>query len=84
MVDPDKKDRCKLGITTNINQRLRSYRTASPNCTFANVYTIPAAFHEKRILDLLRDIATVHSEYIHLNHARVSKIVEGYLKDQGI
>ncbi len=81
MVDPDKPNRCKVGITTNILGRLRSYRTAAPNCRFAKVYTLPAKYHEKRILDLLRDITTVQSEYVHSNVEIVSRVVEGYLKD---
>lgn len=84
MVDPDKPDRCKVGITKDIVGRLRSYRTAAPNCTFAKVYNIPAKYHEKRILDLLKDITTVHNEYVHSNVAVVSRVVEGYFKDHNI
>lgn len=84
LVDPDKKNRCKVGITRNVYERIKAYRTASPNCKFANVYNIPAAYHEKRILDLLRDIATVQSEYVHLDHVMVAKVVEGYLKDNDL
>jgi hypothetical protein len=81
MVDPDKKDRCKVGITKNVFSRLTSYRTANPDCAFFKVYNIPAAHHEKRILDLLKDVGTVRSEYVHLNPEFVAKVIEGYLKD---
>ena len=84
MVDPDKPNRCKVGITKDIVGRLRSYRTASPNCVFAKVYNIPAKYHEKRILDLLKDITTVHNEYVHSNVEVVSRVVEGYFRDQNI
>lgn len=81
MVDPDKPNKCKVGITSDLYNRLRSYRTACPNCKFVKVYNIPAKYHERRILDLLKDITTVHNEYIHTNHEVVSRVVEGYLKD---
>ena len=81
MVDPDKPDRCKVGITKNIVNRLRSYRTAAPNCKFVKVYNLPAKYHEKRILDLLKDITTVHNEYVHSKPDVVIRVVEGYLKD---
>jgi hypothetical protein len=84
LVDPDKKDRCKVGITRNVYERIKAYRTAAPNCKFANVYNIPASYHERRILDLLRDIAIVQSEYVHLDHEMVAKVVEGYLKDNNL
>lgn len=84
LADPDKPDHCKVGITKNVYERIKAYRTAAPNAKFVKVYNIPAAYHEKRILDLLKDITTVHSEYVHLDHDRVSKVIEGYLKDNNL
>lgn len=81
MVDPDKPNKCKVGITTNIVNRLRAYRTAAPNCKFVKVYNLPAKYHERRILDLLKDIATVHNEYVHALPDVVIRVVEGYFKD---
>lgn len=81
MYDPDKPNHCKVGITSNIPARLKAYRTACPNCTFKKIYNLPAKHHEKKILDLLRDITTVHNEYVHSNFEVVSRVVEGYLKD---
>ena len=34
MVDPDKPDKCKLGITTDPSSRIKAYKTAAPNCYF--------------------------------------------------
>lgn len=84
MLDPDKPHRCKVGVTTNIMNRLRAYRTAAPNCKFLKVYNIPARYHETRILDLLRDITIVQSEYVHASPELVLRVVEGYMKDQNI
>lgn len=84
MLDPDKPNRCKVGITKNILGRLRAYRTAAPNCKFVRVYNIPARYHESRLLDLLRDVTTVHNEYVHASPDLVIRVVEGYLKDQNL
>lgn len=84
LLDPDKPNHCKVGITKNVYERIKAYRTGAPNAKFVKIYNIPAAYHEKRILDLLKDITTVHSEYVHLDHDRVSKVIEGYLKDNDL
>lgn len=81
MVDPDKPKKCKVGITKNIPNRIKAYRTAAPNCKFIKVYNLPDKYHEKKILDLLKDITTVHNEYVHADPEVVIRVVEGYLKD---
>ena len=81
LVDPDKPNKCKLGITKNPDQRLRAYRTAAPSCYFLKVYPNFDKVHEKKILDLLKDIAKVRSEYVHFNPSLVQNIVESYMTD---
>jgi hypothetical protein len=84
MVDPDKPNKCKVGITKNPDQRIKAYRTASPQCYFLSVYTDIDKHHEKRILELLRDIAMVDREYVHCSPTLVRSVVEGYLEDIGM
>lgn len=84
LVDPDKKNRCKIGITINPDQRLRAYRTANPDCYFLKVYTIPHKDHEKEILRLLKNVFTVRSEYIHGSPKFIQNIIEGYFDDNDI
>ena len=84
MVDPDKPNKCKVGITKDPSQRIRSYKTANPGCYFAAVYKDIDKYHEKRILDLLKDVAKVQSEYIHYHPRMVQNIVEGYFVDNNI
>lgn len=82
LLDPDKKDRCKVGITKNPKQRLSSYRTANPDCYYDVVYMIPDSnHHEKEILSLLKDVCIVKSEYIHGVVSVVRNIIEGYFDD---
>lgn len=84
MVDPDKPNKCKLGITKNPKQRIRAYKTAAPNCYFLSTYKIPNKLHEKRILELIKDVFRVESEYVHCNPALIKNIVEGYFVDNNI
>ena len=84
MVDPDKPNKCKLGITNNPYNRIRAYKTANPNCYFLATYTIPDKIHERRILDLLKDRFTVHREYVHCHPDLVKNIVESYFIDNDI
>lgn len=81
MVDPDKPSKCKVGITKDPTQRIKAYRTAAPNCYFSNVYSDVEHKHEKRILDILKDIFKVQSEYVHAEPRIVQNIVEGYFND---
>ena len=81
MVDPDKANKCKIGITKNPKQRLTTYRTASPQCFFYSTFPIPAKKHEKQIIDIIREAFRVDREYIHCNPSIVKNIVEGYLND---
>jgi len=81
MVDPDKPKKCKVGITINPKQRLRAYRTAAPSCYFLKVYSNFERIHERRILDVLRDVARIESEYVHFHPEMVRNIVEAYFDD---
>lgn len=83
MVDPDKPNKCKIGITKDYTNRIRSYRTAAPQCYFHSVYNIDASvkLHEKRILSILSEIVTVDREYVHCDPTIVQNIVEGYFCD---
>lgn len=84
LVDPDKPERCKIGITKNPDQRIRAYRTANPDCYFLEVYELPHKSHEKRILDMLRGVFTVRSEYIHGNPKTIQSMIECYFDECGI
>jgi len=84
MVDPDKPNKCKLGITEDPNTRIKAYKTANPNCYFLMTYSIPDKTHEKRILNLLKDRFTVKREYVHCHPNLVKNIVEGYFTDNNI
>jgi hypothetical protein len=81
MVDPDKPSKCKVGITKNKEQRLRAYRTAAPKARFDLFEEIPAKYHERVIIDILKDIFVVDREYIHAPPQIVMNVVEGYLID---
>lgn len=84
MVDPDKKNRCKLGITKNPAQRLKAYRTSNPDCYFLQTYVLPDKKHERQILDLFADVCMVRSEYVHCNPDLAQTIIEGYFSDNDI
>lgn len=84
LFDPDKEHACKVGITTNPETRLKTYRTAAPNAIFIGLYSLPDKKHEKRILDLMRDRFTVRSEVVYCNPRIVKNIVEGYFLDNDI
>lgn len=84
MVDPDKPSRCKLGITKNPQQRLRAYRTAAPQCFFYKLYDDVDRLHEKRILEIIKDIVHADREYVHCTPLFAQRIIEGYFSDVGI
>ena len=84
MKDPDKNNGCKLGITKNPPQRLKAYRTAAPACYYYMLYKIPNKIHERRILDLLKDIVPVNREYVYGNIIIIQNIIEGYFDDNDI
>jgi len=84
MVDPDKPNKCKVGITINPKQRLRTYRTAAPNCFFQKIYPNIPIIHEAKILDVLRNVARVQSEYVHFSPYIVQNIIEAYFDDNSI
>jgi hypothetical protein len=84
MVDPDKPQKCKLGITTDPSSRIKAYKTAAPNCYFLHTYSIPHRMHEKRILEIVRKVAKVQSEYVHCSPSLIKNIVESYFLDNDI
>ena len=84
MVDPDKPDKCKLGITTDPSSRIKAYKTAAPNCYFLHVYAIPHREHEKRILEIVKKVVRVQSEYVHGTPSLIKNIVECYFSDNDI
>jgi hypothetical protein len=85
LVDPDKENKTKLGITKNPQQRIKAYRTAAPSCYFKKIYKIPHKSHEKRILEEIRSAGfSVHSEYVHAHSDLIQNIVESYLDDKNI
>lgn len=84
LLDPDKPTKTKVGISKNLDNRLKTYRTAAPQATFLATYTIPDKIHEKKILDLLKDRFMVMSEYVHCPPQLVQNIVEGYFTDNDI
>lgn len=84
MVDPDKHNHCKVGITKDPNQRIRAYRTSNPEIYFSKIYKLPHRIHERKILDLFKDICKVRSEYIHCCPTIAQNIIEGYFTDHNI
>lgn len=84
MVDPDKPQKVKVGITINVQQRIRAYRTANPQCYFFALYKDFDKSHEKKILELFKDMFRVDSEYIHCRPDIAKNIIEGYFVDNDI
>lgn len=81
LVDPDKQNTHKVGITKNPAQRLKNYRTAAPNSYFHSTYPIPDKIHEKNILYHLSGAFRVEREVVHGPLSIIQNIVEGYLTD---
>jgi hypothetical protein len=81
MVDPDKPNKVKVGVTIDPKQRISAYRTANPQCYFYAKYSNIDKKHEKRILDLFKDMFRVDREYIHCNPSIAKNIIEGYFTD---
>jgi len=85
MVDPDKKYKCKFGITKNPEQRIKPYRTANPQCYFSKVWDVDSdVIQEAEILRLLKDARfMVNREYIHAPASLVETIITNYFIDNG-
>lgn len=84
MVDPDKTNRCKVGISKDPDKRIKAYRTAQPQCYFLTIYKDVESTHEKKILELLKDVARVDREYVHYHPEMVKNIIDGYFVDLDI
>lgn len=84
LFDPDKDHVCKVGITTNPTNRLKSYKTAAPRAFYYGLYNLPDRRHERQILDLMKERFTVRSEVVYCNPHIVKNIVEGYFMDNDI
>lgn len=84
LCDPDKPHKCKVGVTKDPKQRIRAYRTAAPGCFFHTVYENVEKRHERRILEELRGMTRVDSEYVHSSPEMVQRVVEGYFIDNDI
>ena len=84
MVDPDKEGVYKVGITKNLKQRLRAYRTAAPQCHFVKVYSIPDKKHEKEIFYQLSGAFRMDKETVKGPLKIIINIIEGYLEENEI
>ena len=84
MVDPDKPNRCKVGITKNPDQRIRPYRTANPKCYFLKLWDVPHRVYEKQVLEEISHGFTVDREYVYCPPTLVQNIIEGFLVDRGV
>lgn len=84
LVDPSRDGVYKVGITKNPNQRLRSYRTAAPECYFHRVYSIPDRSHEKKIFYELSGAFKMNREVVYGPLSIIQNIIEGYLDDNEI
>ena len=82
--DLDRNNGHKVGITVNPNQRLRTYRTQSPNCTFRAVYPIPDKSVETKLLYELSGAFKTVREVVYGPISIIQTIVEGYLNDHDI
>jgi len=82
--EPDRAAGYKVGITTNPDQRLRTYRTASPQSYFEAVYEVPDRKHEKRIIYELSGAFRMDREVVYGPVSIIQNIIEGYLEDHGI
>ena len=81
LVDPDRPTKCKLGVTRDETKRIRAYRTSSPQCYFLKVYKDIDIKHEKRILDIMRELFIVDREYVHCHPDIVVRIVDEYFRE---
>jgi hypothetical protein len=84
MVDPDKKHGCKVGVTKNEHQRIKAFKTSSPNAKMLKVWDVPSREHERQIHDLLRDVFTSKGEWFYGHPSLVVNIIDGYLIDNDL
>ena len=84
MVDPDKPNICKIGSTNNLERRLKEYRTASPQAFFSKTYKIHNRSHEKKIIEILKDIVPVDRECVRTGSEMVERVIDGYMGDHDV
>lgn len=88
LTDRDKDKFCKLGITRNYQQRLRPYKTLSPNAYFYKVWEIPDTIQkeplERSILKVLSYIFLIKNETVIAPPAIVANVIEGFFLDENI
>ena len=82
--EPDRASGYKVGITTNPDQRLKTYRTSSPQSKFESLYKIPDRKHEKRIFYELSGAFRMDREVVYGPLSIIKNIIEGYLDEQNL
>ena len=80
--EPDRASGYKVGITTNPTQRLKTYRTASPQSYFESLYRIGDKKHEKAIFYELSGAFRMDREVVYGPLSIIKNIIEGYLDEQ--
>ena len=82
--DSDRSNGHKVGITVNPDQRLRTYRTQSPGCTFHAIYPIPDKSIETKLLYELSGAFKTVREVVYGPLSIIQNIVEGYLEEHDL
>ena len=83
-IDPDRIHGCKVGVTKDPSKRIKAFRTSSPRMSMYKTWEVPDRVHEKQILDLLRDVFELRSEWVYGYPSLVANIIDGYMLDNGL
>lgn len=81
LTNPDVVSKCKIGITTNPESRLRSYRTANPQCSYELLTEIENRKFEKDFLFNIKAQFRVDREYVWCSPKVISSIASSMLND---
>jgi hypothetical protein len=88
LTDKDKDKFCKLGVTKNYQQRLRPYKTLSPNAYFYKVWEISSNIQkeqlERSILRELSCVFIIQNETVIAPPSIVANVIEGFFLDENI
>ena len=88
LVDPDRPNVHKVGITKNPQSRIRSYRTSAPSAYFHKIYKIPKTEnikkHEKEILYHLSGAFKTRAEVVSGPLKIIENIIDDYWIDHGL